>query len=281
MDWESDLWRGRYWLCRAGFGLLAVGLGLLCIYNVAFILQVFGLARRLGPIHRNPGWFWLVDAPIPWTTLIGSMCLWGLWRVPFWQSRVLPLILMNGADAACWLMDRAGALGLTTPEFARRHDWLMHLVTMGFGWLELFLTATLAASVSLHLGKESSQATGRSARALCTVGIAVWAVYALTQTDWLGWPLVRARIHPLTFLLILNTHVVLILASFQTALLCLAASRHCRQYVAAWSSYESSHDLLKSRSETAEELDLLRPARHRSPEAAQPNDSSTEGKRRA
>jgi hypothetical protein len=279
MDSDVGIGRARYWFCRTAFGLLAVGLALLCIHDAVFLLQIFGFARALGPVQRNPGWFWLVNAPIPWTTFIGSLCLWGLWRVPFWQKRVLPLAVLNGIDAATWLLDHAEELGGEVPEAFRRHDWLVHVATMGFGWVELLLAASLATAVRLHLGDRKAAQSGRAAQLACALGLGVWALYALSQTDWTRWPLVRARIDMVTLLLILNVHAIQVAATFQVALLCMAAARCCTLYVDSWARYEAANDLLKSRSEIEEEIDLISPGRDHQGWEPYPNDSPGDGKR--
>lgn len=253
MDFDGGIWRARYGLCRLGLGLLAVGLALLCLNDAVFLLRVFfGMARQFGPIQGKRGWFWLVNAPIPWTTFIGSVCLWGLWRTPFWQKRVLPLAVLNGIDVATWLLFNAEELGGEVPEALRRHDWLVHVATMGFGWTELLLTVSLATAVRQHLGDRKATQSGRVAQLTCTLGLGVWALYTISQTDWMAWPLVRAPLDVVAVLLILNQHGLQVLASFQAALLCLAASRQCGMYVASWTKYEAANDPLKSRSETEE-----------------------------
>lgn len=245
MDWDDPHWRSRYLVCRIGFGLLAVGLGLLCLANFSFLAQLFQVAPQLGQAQATPAWFWLVDAPIPWTTLLGSMLLLGLWKVRYWQSRVFFLVLMNAADAATWTLSNARQLGLGLPGGVPlgRYRHLVQLVTMGFGWFELLLTAALAGAVCVHLGRrEGVELSLRAAQLLGAIGCSLWALTVLTQTEWRTWPPGRVPLfnNPMGILLLLVETFAQGVAAFQIALLALTASRECRRYVAEWDRHEAA-----------------------------------------
>lgn len=245
MDVEPWEWRARYRLCQAGFSLLAVGLGLLCLAEVVQLLDVFGMARDIAQAQASPAWFWLVDAPIPWTTLIGSMLLVGQWKEPFWQGRALALALMNGVDAATWTLAHADRLGLTTGAGLGRYRWIVQVGTMGFGWFELLLTASLAAAVCAHLGSTEAQKRLPPARMVGTIGVSLWVIYALTQTNWTVWPVLARPLDRAGVLLLLASTALRAVACFQISLIGLTAARECRRYLVEWERHEAADPFQK------------------------------------
>jgi hypothetical protein len=258
MDGLDHEWRSRYRMCRAGFALLALGLGLLCLADVVHLLDAFDLAPELVRAQGTPTWFWLVNAPIPWTTLIGAMLLLGQWKLPFWQGRVLLLVAMNGVDALTWTLTHARQLGLDPGFRLGPYRWLIHLVTMGFGWFELLLTASLAAAVCAHLGNETARRRHQTAQMIGTIGVALWFIYTLTQTQWAAWPPMPNVPDPAGILVLLVSTFLRALACFQIALLGMTASRQCRQYLAEWDVHEGAGAYSRKPEPDRDEIDLFR-----------------------
>jgi hypothetical protein len=231
MVWEEpeDL-RPRYRLCGAGFSLLALGLGLLCVDAALEFAFFCSGSQAIAALKGNPLWHWLVGAPITGATALGSLLLWGRWAEPLWQRRAGLLMLMNGVDLVHWTLHNGDALGLRVGPVP--HAWLRGQLAQGMGWAELALAATLAADLSARLGQKNAADAARPARGLAVVGAIVWGLFFLQYTNWGRWPLRhRAFITPETFLLLIGSTLLLALASFQVTILCLSASRHCSRAV--------------------------------------------------
>ncbi len=248
MELHNDDLRPRYQLCRAGFGLIALSLGLLCAAKVSFLALLFGAHKEVMALHSHPAWLWLVDAPITWGSLVGAYLLWGRWKIPSWQRKAGLLLLMNALDAGMWTIDHAEQFGF---EITRLDlDWTFFVVASGLGWVELMMAAFLAAELCAHLGRHDAVDSSRAAHSLAIIGIVFWGILALSQTDWNAWPLRPRMTAEIQILLLLST-VLMIILTFQVTVLSLTASRLCGGYLKELDQFESSgHDLLKSRSET-------------------------------
>src|SRR5205085_2691349 len=118
MDWERDDFehRTRYRLCRAGFGLSALGLALMSI-DSAFHLAVMLTGRQeLLQLLTSPAWDWTVGVSITWSTLLGPYLLWGRWSEPHWQRRTGLLVVLNLIDVGYWVMRHGKLFGLWPGE---------------------------------------------------------------------------------------------------------------------------------------------------------------------
>ena len=231
MDWDEpeDL-RPRYRLCQAGFALLALGLGLLCGDAALDFAYWCSGSPAIAALVRDPLWTWLVGAPITWGTLVGSFLLWGRWTEPSWQRRAGLLLLMNGIDLVHWTLRHGDALGLRIGELP--HGWLRSQLSGGMGWIELALSATLAADLSVHLGRKEAPDSSRGARALAMVGLVVWGLFFLQHTHWRRWPLrPRNFLTPETYLLLIGQSLLLAITAFQVTALCILAARQCGHYL--------------------------------------------------
>jgi hypothetical protein len=248
MDLEFDDPRPRYRLCQLGFGLIALSLGLLSFDLACWLATLFMPNPGLIGLMKRPEWTWLVGAPITWAALIGSYLLWGRWTEPTWQRRAGLLVLMNGVDAVNWLLEHAHEFGLTGQAIG--HAWMREQIGRGLGWLELLLTAAMAADLSLHLGKADAPEAGRSARSFAMIGFALWLFHVLVLTDWMSWPLRR---HPMRgrdgLLFFLGNLFLLTVTSFQVTVLSILAARQCKRFVQELDRHEWDNDLLRSRSE--------------------------------
>lgn len=247
MDLEFEDPRPRYRHCQFGFGLIALSLLLLSFDTACELAQVFAHNPGIAALIGRPEWRWIVGGTITWASLIGSYMLWGRWTESSWQRRAGLLILMNSVDAVLWTMSHAHELGLAEQKIG--HLWLRSQTAAILGWLELLLIASMATDVSLHLGKNDAPEGFRSARALCMIGLGLSLFLLIGRTDWLHWPLRVRRLGPQGFLAYLGTFVVVTVASFQTTVLSIIASRQCKRYVRELDWKEWDNDLLRSRSE--------------------------------
>lgn len=250
MDWDQPDPQRPYRACRRGFALLAIGLGLLCLTDVASLAYLFGLFPAYGHLRDLPFWTWGVDFPITATTLLGTLCLLQCWPVASWNRRVALLALMNGIDFVTWILTRSEELGVTLAPGIEAHSWFIQLLTLGLGWFELMLAASLAADVSAHLWNTGAGAAGRGVQVTSLIGAVLWAVIVVTRTNWEIWPIAPAPRGPDLALLMLLQTLLQAIATFQLTALCLYASRQCSQYVKHWERRDTSHDLLQSRSES-------------------------------
>lgn len=247
----DDNLAGRYRLCQIGFALSGLSLGLLSFSSAAELGVFFSGQRNLFAIFQHPIWQWGVSAPITIGSFVGSYLLWGRWRDHSWQRRVGLLVLMNGIDLLLWgyrnLMQQPELLQGQNRAVVE-HAWLQHLVTGGMGWAELMLFAGLAADVSAQLGSPQARSTGRTIQAICGIGLLLWGMESLTQTNWDRWPLVQNPLTVPALVMILLLMFLTALASFQVTTLCMAAARQCRRYVREL-QHDDSHELLSSRSD--------------------------------
>lgn len=243
---DEDI-RPRYRLCRAGFALIALALALLCVAKISLLAMLFGARREMQVLHDHPAWFWLVDAPITWGSLLGSYLLWGRWSEPSWQRKAGLLVLMNGLDAVMWSIDHAERFGLQVTNLDL--GWTFFVVANALGWFELILASSLASSVAFHLGARESAEAGNASYTIGLIGAIVWGVLMITQTNWQTWPPGPDPSAEFLILLLVST-VLAILLTFQVTVQSLTASRLCAAHLRTLSALESGDDLLRSRSET-------------------------------
>src|SRR5262249_32730053 len=103
MDLEREKLRVTYQVCRLGFGLLTVALGLACFTSILPLLanfhrDLFFLYIRI----LRSSWYPWISVPITWGGLVGVTLLWGRWDHPSWQRRAGLLLVMNLVDGALW-----------------------------------------------------------------------------------------------------------------------------------------------------------------------------------
>jgi hypothetical protein len=251
MDFEREEDRHRYRLCRAGFALIALGLGLLFVDSALSVAFLLTFERGILELLKNPLWNWLVGGPITWGTVIGAYLLWGRSTDPTWQRRAGLLVIMNGLDLINWTLEHNDALGLRLGPLG--HDWLRHQVSSGMGWAEFLLFGSIAVDMLARLQKTSSPETGMAARSLAKIGLVFWAIAFVAQTNWeKGWPLDHKPIPPSVGILISFGSVLLTaVTSFLVAALCASASRECGRALTQMKQEDLSTDLLRSRSETS------------------------------
>jgi hypothetical protein len=247
MDWERDEAKRRYMLCRLGFALTSLGLGLLFIDQIVVLSFMFTFHPDIRAVLQSEWWDWGVGAPITWSTLIGAYLLWGRQRDPVWQRQAGVLVILNFVDFGFWSLRHANGLGFNIPEMG--HPWLVYNITQGTGWIENILFASLASELMARVGKTDAAEAGMGARSLAWIGTLFWLMSFVFLTNWSHWPLVPLRGRDLRFAQ-MGTDLLSTIASFQVTCLTVAASRYCGQVLAAMRKEEQADDLLRSRSES-------------------------------
>jgi hypothetical protein len=256
MDLEREELRHRYRLCRVGFGLIALGLGLLfvdCGLHLALLLGGGGVHGIVG-VLKSQWWVWLVGAPITWATVVGAYLLWGRSADPVWQRRAGLLVIMNGIDLLSWILQHSDDLGLHLGPLG--NDWLRYQLSTGLGWAEFLLFATMAIDMLSQLGKDPATEINTGARSMATIGLVFWAIVFVAQTDWgKGLPLqprpIPQQMGRDTWILIMfGSTLLTTLTSFQVAVLCGSAFLGCGRALQVMNHDDLAEDLLRSRSET-------------------------------
>ena len=226
MDWDqSDFeWRSRYRLCRAGFGLCAMGLLLLTLDCACHLGLMFWGRPELIQVVDHPAWRWGVGSTITWGTMLGPLLLWGRWAEPRWRRQASFLVILNAIDVVVWFLRHGRELGLWEQDPG--HTWLQQNVLYASSWVQFVLFASLATDLSAHLGSKSAPASLARVRSLAISGAMIWALMFLQVTAWRrGWPLVPRQRQGMGFLL--GVSMIRGLASFHAGALCLLASREC------------------------------------------------------
>jgi hypothetical protein len=257
MDLERDERRYRYRFCRAGFGLIALGLALLCLDACGILAWLLTFNPRIRGVVRSDWWDWFVGTPIPWATLIGSYLLWGRSTDPSWQRRAGVLVLLNGADLVSWTIAHNEQLGLGLKDVG--HDWLRDQITSGLGWVEFMLFVSLAVEVSRELGKRTEADAGMATQSLATIGLIFWLLSFVTRTDWSTWPLAEKQFAQnqiaVILLIALGMSLLTAITAFHVTAHTIAAYRHCTGALAAMAAEDDAgEELLRSRSETSSDM---------------------------
>jgi hypothetical protein len=247
MDIEIENLRPKYSLCRAGFLLMAISLGLACLSRGCTLVSFVTINPALTDLLRSSFWTWGVGAPITWAALIGSYLLWGRWTEPEWQRRAGLLVLMNAIDLVTWFVEHRGAFGLAGGQL--QHDWLIFQVTELLQWCEMLLITGLATDLILHFGEEQQPEISRAAQSLAMIGLGLTVVYCLLQTDWTKWPLQPLRRGP-GVMMFLGSLLLMTMATFQVTALCILAARRCGDYLRELEKHAGADDLVGSQSES-------------------------------
>lgn len=256
-DFEGEEHLPKYRLCRVGFTLVSIGLGLLCLSAAADLAYMFTFQPWLAKLLTGEFWKWAVAGPITWTTFLGSYFLWAGWADPRWRRRAGMLLLLNLFDMIQWTLNHHVDLNLPMRVGGVGHEWFRDQFAQGLGWVEFWLFADLAADLATYTG--SDQAEGRRARVRTLVGIGaiLWAIQFTSLTDWRPplWPLRHRQIKrvdkPILLLLFLILPVLMIAATLNVIGLAVLACRRCTLALAeAETDRDQGLDLLTSRSET-------------------------------
>lgn len=176
-DEPRDL-RPRYRICRAGFALTALGLGLLTLDALSWLLVRFGHVRNLADILRTVGWDWTVGAPITWGTFLGSVLLLGRFNDTGWRRRSILLVFLNTIDLGFWCMDHAAALGLEPLSIAPANE-IRVIIGPFMNLAELILFAGLARDLCSHLSRDNPYPSF-AVRIAAMLGMAAWLFYLVT-----------------------------------------------------------------------------------------------------
>lgn len=252
-DWpeeKPDL-RPRYQLCKLGFALASMALGLQCAdLALGLSFQFFGLPE-VGQLVQNPYWRLVVGTPISWGALVAALLLLGRWEHAAWNRRAGLLLLMNAIDVGLWASDNSRLLGVDLKLL--EDPWLRYALSV-MQWLELMLFASLAAEVAVHLGRSEAGDSARLVRSLAIIGVIFWFLILLSCTNWLPGRGPVFRIQSLeVYLLLLGSHALLGITAFQVTILCSQAGRECQRLLLEMARSEQDDELLRSRSESADD----------------------------
>ena len=252
IDLEREQLRKTYQLCRSGFAILSVALVIACLNS---LLELFG---NFNPhLVLQASWYQWIDLPIVWGSLIGTTLLWGRWEQVSWQRRSGLLLVMCLVDIALWFLDRGEALGLRHPDIG--HRWLRMNIGLALGWAEFALLASLSCDYLVHLGVDQARESGKSTRSMAATGAVIWILLFFEQTNWrAGWPLQGRAFHPLQTLLLHHGWVLIwTITLIQVTALVISATRQSTLVLEEMQREDDDHDLLRSRSDSPEELDFI------------------------
>ncbi|QEH36345.1 hypothetical protein OJF2_49060 [Aquisphaera giovannonii] len=220
IDVEREPLRKTYQLCRISFFFLSLCLVPACLHSILNMAGLLGDPRLL---------FWLAATPIDdwvgtitvWSSLIGTMLLWGRWGQKGWQRRVALLLVMCLADLVLWFMERGAA------QVHGRLGWFPQNLGRALGWAEFALLAGLMGDYLVHLGVERADESARSIRSLAATGAVVWMLHFCESTNWNGgWPLQGRMPGRQGILLYLGWNMIWTICLIQVSALAVAALRH-------------------------------------------------------
>jgi hypothetical protein len=221
--------RPRYWLCAFAFGFVGVAALLLSVHSGLMFAAYLQRDMTLLDLLGKPFWAYLVALPSLYAAVIGSYLLWGRWIDAGWQRRAGAFVLLSLINAVAGTILNADALGFELMPADER--WSVGTVFQLFGWVKLWLAASLAAEVASHLGVSTARPLGYHAARLAIIGLLATAIGFVVLTEWqAGLPLRHiGAIRDLpTFLLSMAPHPVRCLCAGQVAVLCFLAARGCR-----------------------------------------------------
>jgi hypothetical protein len=255
IDLEREQLHRTYQLCRLGFGILAVALLIACFVSILEVFATFH-PHLVSQVFKYE-WVKWIDIPIVWGSLIGTTLLWGRWEQVSWQRRSGLLLVMCLVDVGLWFLDRGEALGLRDGELG--HRWLRINFGQALGWAEFALAASLSSDFLLHLGIEPARESGKSARSMAATGAVLWMLLFCEQTDWSGgWPLQPMRRPPFPSLLLRHGSVLIwTITLIQVTALVVSATRQSGHALKEMRCEDDDHDLLRSRSDSPKDLDLI------------------------
>jgi hypothetical protein len=255
-DLEREQLRKTYQLCRLGFGITAVALVAACFTSA---VSLFGFIQRdLVEWLQDLAWYQWLESPIVWLSLIGATLLWGRWDHVSWQRRAGLLVLMCLVDLALWVVRHGGTLGLDGGNDA--HWWLRRTLGEALGWGEFALLSSLTCDYLVHLGVEQARDSDKSTRSMAVTGALIWMLFFCQQTDWrAGWPLQprRGGAGLEGMLLLQGWLLIWTITLIQVTALVISATRQSTHVLAEMDGEDEEHDLLRSRSDSAQASDLV------------------------
>jgi hypothetical protein len=258
-DPERDQLRKTYQLCRLGFGLNAIALVLLSFTSLLDLFSNFEPGLLLWV--RDASWYHWLNVPIVWCSLIGSILLWGRWDIPSWQRRSGLLLVMCLADLGLWFVDSGETLGLHFGDIG--HRWLRGHIGQAMGWAEFTLLSSLSCDYLVHLGVEHARESDKSIRSMAATGAMVWMLLFCQQTNWgAGWPLHPNQRRGVEALLLGHGSLLIwVITLIQVTALIISAVRQTTRVLAEMDREDQDHDLLRSRSDSSREFNLIKSSR--------------------
>ena len=232
--------RKRVGQCRWAFTLAALGLGVQTIDLALGLIVNFNRGRGADPGLRklvdlvdSPQWSWWVGTPITWLTLIASYFLIGKFKTATWNSRAIPLAMMNTIDLGLWFIAHAREMGLENlarllPPFS-----IARYALQGLQWFELLCFATLCAEYGTRLGYQELETGRHVARASAICGFSTWCLLMVSLLSWharglqfVGW---RERMQWHMFHSM--SMAILMITVFNVTCLCLRSARRGQSWL--------------------------------------------------
>jgi hypothetical protein len=244
MDLENERERQRrsYYLSWIGFGLITVWLMLWALYRSTFLLLVFtnhppNVGRWLGVDSLD---FICVTTWV-WCRSLGSLFLWSAWPEKTWKRRAGLFVVMSMADIGIWAMQFGVQLGIR--DQPADNEFVRVSLSMALGWARLLLVASLAGNFAEHAGYRRAQELVKAATSTASTGAILWFFYFISEVNWTRpGPLVPIRLDPNLIMLMLTTHVVMVICTFQLILLTFLATRSSLEALRAMRQEDKVYD---------------------------------------
>jgi hypothetical protein len=229
MEPGYDSQRPRYLLCSIGFWLLTVSFGLLGLCNALPLIGVINNDNRIFQVMSQRWWTLSISLPLSYMGLLGSYLLWGRWSDMSWQRRAGLMVLLSLLNSIAATLIRADDLGFVARIEPAKHT--LSVMIDSFGWVKLFLAASLATEVASQLGRPTISEAGRLSERVALFGLALCVALTIVHTSWRdGWPLQRLPARdPFVLLGELGAVLLKALSAAQVATLCFLAAIESRR----------------------------------------------------
>lgn len=215
-----------------GFGLSAIGLGLLCADTMLEFGYILSFAPELRKLLLNPVWRLGVGGAITGLTFLASYVLWLRFDSPAWRRYSTLLLLGNGLHVALWFASNHAELGM--PDQQLRHSWLRLQISQVANWAEFACWIALFRELN-RFSRSTESASLAELRFASFPGlVALGTVSSIgifgLLTDWAVWPLERVVwLGALDSLMLATASTMLMLAaSLQMATSSMRAARLAR-----------------------------------------------------
>lgn len=199
-----------------GFGLSAIGLGLLSADTLLEFGYILSFAPELRKLLLNPVWRLGVGGAITGLTFVASYVLWLRFDSPLWRRYSTLLLLGNSLHVALWFASNHAELGM--PDQQLRHSWLRLQISQVLNWGEFACWIALFRELNrLSSSTESAEIAAlrfASFPGLAALGTASSIGIFGLLTDWSVWPLMRVVwLGPLDSLMLATASTMLMLAA--------------------------------------------------------------------
>ena len=223
IHWERPASKA-YRRTAIGFGLSAIGLGMLCADNVLELGYILSFAPELRKLLLNPFWRLGVGGAVTGLTFLGSYLLWLRFDTSKWARASTLLLIMNGTHVAFWFVANHAELGF--PEQRIGHVWLRQQISQIMNWTEFACWIAMIRELNrISLEFEIPEVDQRRFAAypgFVILGTIVAIAVGGLLTDWSVWPLERVIwLSPMDSLMLATaTTMIMLAACMQMTLSC-------------------------------------------------------------